>query len=94
MPDDAVVALADDELEGALLSRVAAARAPASRARGKLDATSRNEGAEPQDFFVSQLAVGLPASGRAYACDEVSDRNDVFGISANVIQALFERPSR
>ena len=49
VPDDAVVSLADNELEGALLSRVAAARA--SRAR-KLDATSRDEGAEPQDLFV------------------------------------------
>ena len=52
VPDDAVVPLAEDELEGALLSRVAAALAPASRARGELDATSRDEGAEPQDFFV------------------------------------------
>ena len=83
MPHNTIVALAKDELEGALLSRVAAARAPASRARGKLDATSRDEGAEPQDFFVSQLAVGLPASGRAYACDEVSDRNDVSGPLGN-----------
>ena len=72
MPDDAVVPLAEDELEGALLSHVTAARASPSR---KLDATSRDEGAEPQDFFVSQLAVGLPASGRAYACDECSDRS-------------------
>ena len=68
VPDDAVVPLADDELEGALLSRVTAARA--SRARGKLDATSRDEGAEPQDLFVSQSAMGLPAAGRAYARDE------------------------
>ncbi len=89
VPDDAVGALADNELEGANVSGVTAARA--SRARGKLDATSRDEGAEPQDFFVSQLAVGLPASGRAYACDECSDRTDVFGISVNFIQALFER---
>ena len=92
VPDDAVVSLADEELEGALLSRVTAARrAPASRARWKLDATSRDEGAEPQDFFVSQLAVGLPASGRAYACDECSDRIAVFGAFVNFIQVLFER---
>ena len=95
MPDDAVVPLADDELEGALLSRVAAARrAPASRARGKLDATSRDEGAEPQDLFVSQSAMGLPAAGRADACNEIYDRK-VFGIgTGNVIQVLFERPTR
>ena len=66
VPDDAVVPLADDELEGALLSRVTAARA--SRAR-KLDATSRDEGAEPQDLFVRRYAMGLPAAGRAHACD-------------------------
>ena len=76
VPDDAVVSLADNELEGALLSRVAAALAPASRARGKLDATSRDEGAEPQDLFVSQSAIRLPAAGRAHARDEISDRNE------------------
>ena len=43
VPDDAVVPLADDELEGSLLPSLTAARAPASRARGKLDATSREE---------------------------------------------------
>ena len=99
MPDDAVVPLADDELEGALLSRVTAARAPASRARGELDATSRDEGAEPQDFFVSQSAMSLPAAGRAHARDEISDLSDVsmmiiVKIMVNVIQVLFERPSR
>ena len=52
VPDDAVVPLADDELEGARLPGLSAARAPASRARGELDATSRDEGAEPQDLFV------------------------------------------
>ena len=75
MPDDAVVPLADNELEGALLSRVAAAWTPASRAR-KLGSAARDEGAEPQDLFVSQLAVGLPAAGRAHARDEISDRNE------------------
>ena len=52
VPHNAIVSLAGDELEGALLSHVAAVRAPASRARRKLDATSRDEGAEPQDLFV------------------------------------------
>ena len=100
VPDDAVVSLADEELEGALPSRVAATLAPASRARRKLDATSRDEGAEPQDLFVSQSAMGLPATGRAHACDECSDRTDVCGIYAmgidgvNEIQVLFERPIR
>ena len=100
VPDDAVVPLADEELEGALLSRVTAARAPASRARGKLDATSRDEGAEPQDFFVSQSAMRLPAAGRAHARDECSDRMDVSAIFAigigavDEIQVLFERPNR
>ena len=75
MPDDAVVPLADDELEGALLSRVAAAWTPASRAR-KLGSAARNEGAEPQDLFVSQSAMGLPAAGRTDARDEISDRNE------------------
>ena len=95
VPDDAVVPLADKELEGALLSRVAAARrAPASRARGKLDATSRDEGAEPQDFFVSQSAMRLPAAGRAHARDERSDRADVFSRgTSKETQVLFERPS-
>ena len=93
VPDDAVVPLTDDELEGALLSRVAAALAPASRARGKLDATSRDEGAEPQDLFVRRYAMGLPAAGRAYACNEISDRLEVFGIGTfvNEIQVPFER---
>ena len=100
MPDDAVVPLADDELEGARLPGLTAARAPASRARGELDATSRDEGAEPQDFFVSQSAMGLPAAGRAHARDECSDRTDVspiFAIGIDVvdaIQVLFERPNR
>ena len=94
MPDDAVVALADDELEGALLSRVAAARAPASRARWKLDATSRDEGAEPQDLFVSQSAMGLPAAGRAHARDERSDRigeghEDTFRLTWTYAEMLF-----
>ena len=97
MPDDAVVPLADDELEGERLSCVAAARASLAR---KLDATSRDEGAEPQDFFVSQSAMGLPAAGRAHARDECSDRMDVSAIFAigidvvDAIQVLFERPSR
>ena len=92
MPDDAVVPLADDELEGARLPGLTAARAPASRARGELDATSRDEGAEPKDFFVSQSAMGLPAAGCADARDE---RSDVSGIGpANAMQVLFERPSR
>ena len=43
VPDDAVVPLADDELEGARLPGLTAALAPASRARGELDATSRDE---------------------------------------------------
>ena len=94
MPDGAVVPLADNELEGALLSRVTAALAPASRARGELDATSRDEGAEPQDLFVRRYAMGLPAAGRAYARDEISDRTDVFGIGIfYLIQFLFERPN-
>jgi len=101
VPDDAVVPLADDDLEGALLSRVAAARAPASRARGKLDATSCDEGAEPQDLFVRRYAMGLPAAGRAHAFNEISDRTDVCGIvgkgtfvniaTVTVIQVPFER---
>ena len=69
VPDDAVVPLADDELEGALLSRVTST-APASRAR-KLGSAARDEGAEPQDLFVSQSAMGLPAAGRAHARDEM-----------------------
>ena len=69
VPDDAVVALADEEVEGALLPCVATARAPASRARGKIDTAARDEGAEPQDLFVRQSAMGLPAAGRAHACD-------------------------
>ena len=91
-PDDAVVPLADDEFESAC---VAAARA--SRAR-KLDATSRDKGAEPQNFFVSQSAMRLPAAGRAHARDERSDRADVFkliGIAIVIlkdIQVRFERP--
>ena len=47
VPDDAVVPLADDELEGTLLSRVTVARA--SRAR-KLGSAAHDEGAEPQDL--------------------------------------------
>ena len=88
VPDDAVVSLADEEVEGALPSRVAATRAPASRARGKLDATSRDEGAEPQDLFVSQSAMRLPAAGRTHARDECSDRTDVSGIFAIGIDAV------
>ena len=62
VPDDAVVALADEGVEGALLPCVATARAPASRARGKSRTLPRDEGAEPQDLFVSQSAMGLPAA--------------------------------
>ena len=91
VPDDAVVPLADDELEGALLSRVATARASCAR---KLDATSRDEGAELQDLFVRQSAMGLPAASRAHARDKISDRTDVsfaIDIINNVIQVVFER---
>ena len=92
-PDDAVVALAHEELEDTLLPRVAAAWAPASRAR-KLGSAARDEGAEPQDLFVRRYAMGLPAAGRAYARDEISDRTDVFGIGIfYLIQFLFERPN-
>ena len=90
VPDDAIVSLANEELEGAHLSRVATTRPPASRAR-KLGASAHNEGAEPQDFFVSQHAMCLPATGRAHAVDECSDRNVVFGTNVNFIQVLFER---
>ena len=96
VPDDAVVPLADDELESARVATACAARAR------KLDATSRDEGAEPQDLFVGQSAMGLPAAGRAHARDEISDRTDVFkliGIAIfilkakanDMIQVLFER---
>ena len=93
VPDNAVVPLAEDELEGALLPCVATARAPASRARGKFDTAARDEGAEPQDLFVRRYAMGLPAAGRAYACNEISDRLEVFGIGTfvNEIQVPFER---
>ena len=97
MPDDAVVPLADDELEGARLPGLTAARAPASRARGELDATSRDEGAEPQDLFVRRYAMGLPAAGRAYARDERSDRMECAAMrrtAVNASQVPFERPNR
>ena len=45
VPDDAVVPLADDELEGERLSHVTAAH----RAR-KLGSAAHDEGAEPQDL--------------------------------------------
>ena len=64
MPDDAVVPLADNELEDALLSRVTAALAPASRARGKLDSAARDEGEEPQDLFVAIVRTVLLATAR------------------------------
>ena len=64
VPDDAVVPLADDESDR-------------PRRREALpSATSRDEGAEPQDLFVGQSAMGLPAAGRAHARDERSDRTD------------------
>jgi hypothetical protein len=53
VPDDAVVPLADDELEGALLSRVTVA--PASRA--KLGSAAHDEGAEPQDLSFDSAKV-------------------------------------
>ena len=61
VPDDAVVPLADDKLEGALLPCVATARAPASRARGKIDTAARDEGAEPQDLFVMAKNSRIPS---------------------------------
>ena len=55
--------LADDELEGALLSK----RHGRAGARcAKLDATSRDEGAEPQDLFVTPICNG-PSSCRPRA---------------------------
>ena len=84
VPDDAVVPLADDESD---------------RPRGREalpHPAARDEGAEPQDLFVRQSAMGLPAAGRAHARDERSDRTDVcssIGINVNVIQKLFELPT-
>ena len=86
MPDDAVVPLADDELEGAC---VPAVRAPRAR---KLGSAARDEGAEPQDLFVSQSAMRLPAAGRAYACAECAEMFDKGTVSKT--QELFEGQNR
>ena len=71
VPDDAVVSLADDEVEG--LAR-RGSLAPASCAR-KLGATARDEGAEPQHHSVRRDAMRLPRAVPAHACDNVTHRN-------------------
>jgi len=81
-PDDAVVALADDE-----------SNRPRRR-EALLRPAARDEASQAQDLLVGQSAMGLPAAGRAYARDERPDRTDVCGRGiVNVIQVLFERPS-
>ena len=76
VPHNTVVALAKDELEGALQSRVAAARAPASRAR-KLGAAVRDEGPDPEDLPMSGATVRLPGAVLAYACHYFFDCTEV-----------------
>ena len=85
MPDDAVVPLADDEPDRPRRREALPRPAP------------RDEAPKPQDLFVGRDAMGLPAAGRAHARDKRPDRTVVCGIgktSMNVIQVLFERPSR
>ena len=76
VPDDAIVSLAEDELEGARLPGLLAARAPASRAI-ELDATARDEGAEPQHHSVRRDAMRLPRTVLADARDEILEGNEV-----------------
>ena len=65
MPDDAVVPLADDESDRPRRREALPRPAP------------RDEAPEPQDLFVGQPAVGLPAAGRAHVSNEISDGTDV-----------------
>ena len=83
VPDDTVVALAKDELEGALLSRVAAARAPASRAR-KLGAAVRDEGPDAEDLPMSGATMGLPGAVPTYACHDIFDCTEVLAIARRI----------
>ena len=83
MPHDAVVSLAKDELEGALQSRVAAARAPASRAR-KLGAAVRDEGPDPEDLPMSGATMRLPGAVPAYACHDVFDCSGVLAMERRI----------
>ena len=76
MPHNTIVALAKDELEGALQSRVAAARAPASRAR-KLGAAVCDEGPDAEDLPMLGATMGLPGAVPAYACHDVFDCTEV-----------------
>ena len=72
-PDDAVVSLADDEVEGVARR---GSLAPASCAR-KLGATARDEGAEPQHHSVRRDAMRLPRTVLADARDEILEGNEV-----------------
>ena len=94
VPHNAIVPLADEELECALLARVAAARAPASRAR-KLGAAVRDEGPDPEDLPMLGATVRLPGAVPAHACHYFFDCSGVLAIahrmSASTIpQKVFE----
>jgi len=83
VPHNTIVALAKDELESALLPRVAAARAPASRAR-KLGAAVRDEGPYAEDLPMLGATMGLPGAVPAYACHDVFDCTEVLAMAPQI----------
>ena len=83
MPHNTIVALAKDEREGALLSRVAAARAPASRAR-KLGAAVRDEGPDAEDLLVCDATMRLPGAVLAHACHYFFDCSGVLAMARRI----------
>jgi len=77
IPHNTIVALADEEVEGALLPRVVTARPPARAI--KLDATACDEGPDSEDLLVCDATMRLPGAVLAYACHYFFDCMEVVG---------------
>ena len=77
MPHNTIVALADEEVEGALLPRVVTARPPARAI--ELDATTCDEGPDSEDLLVCDATMSLPGSVPAHACHDICDCIEVVG---------------
>ena len=82
MPHNTIVALADEEVEGALLPRVVTARPPARAI--KLDATACDEGPDSEDLLVCDATMRLPGAVLAYACHYFFDCTEVLAIARRI----------
>ena len=82
IPHNTIVALADEEVEGALLPRVVTARPPARAI--KLDATACDEGPDSEDLLVCDATMRLPGAVPAYACHDVFDCTEVLAMAPQI----------